>query len=69
MIHAIGINRLSDAGYLIDVIRLITIAFTSNLIGIVFSRSLHYQCYSWYTYQVPLLAWRTRYPTVLKCVY
>ncbi|KAH9981353.1 ALG3 protein-domain-containing protein [Lactifluus volemus] len=37
----------------------ITIALTSNLIGILFARSLHYQFYSWYAYQVPLLAWRT----------
>jgi len=46
----------------------ITIAMTSNLIGILFARSLHYQFYSWYAYQVPLLAWRTRYPTVLKLI-
>ncbi|KAI9510227.1 mannosyltransferase [Russula earlei] len=45
---------------------IITIAMTSNLIGILFARSLHYQFYSWYAYQVPLLTWRTRYPVILN---
>jgi len=45
-----------------------TVLFTSNLIGIVFARSLHYQFYSWYAQQLPLLAWRTRYPVVIKLV-
>ncbi|KAJ6547446.1 glycosyltransferase family 58 protein [Mycena capillaripes] len=43
-----------------------TIFFTSNLIGIIFARSLHYQFYSWYAQQLPLLAWRTRYPVLVK---
>ncbi|KAI0957395.1 hypothetical protein AcW1_005800 [Taiwanofungus camphoratus] len=43
-----------------------TILFTSNLIGILFARSLHYQFYSWYAQQLPFLAWRTRYPIAFK---
>ncbi|EPQ58193.1 glycosyltransferase family 58 protein [Gloeophyllum trabeum ATCC 11539] len=43
-----------------------TILFTSNLIGILFARSLHYQFYAWYAQQLPFLAWRTRYPIALK---
>ncbi|KAF7363339.1 putative dolichyl-phosphate-mannose--glycolipid alpha-mannosyltransferase [Mycena sanguinolenta] len=43
-----------------------TILFTSNLIGIIFARSLHYQFYSWYAQQLPFLAWRTRYPIFVK---
>ena len=39
-----------------------TILFTSNLIGICFSRSLHYQFYSWYAQQVPFLLFHTPYP-------
>jgi len=48
---------------LLDVI---TLMMTSNLIGIVFARSLHYQFYSWYAQQLPLLAWRTRLPVPIR---
>ena len=40
--------------------------FTSNLIGITFSRSLHYQFFSWYAHQIPFLLWATRLPLVVK---
>ncbi|KAJ7632501.1 glycosyltransferase family 58 protein [Roridomyces roridus] len=43
-----------------------TLFFTSNLIGIIFARSLHYQFYSWYAQQLPFLAWRTRLPVYAK---
>lgn len=45
---------------------IVTILFTSNFIGIVFARSLHYQFYSWYAQSLPLLLWRTRYPIPIK---
>ncbi|KAG8882910.1 dolichyl-P-Man:Man(5)GlcNAc(2)-PP-dolichol alpha-1,3-mannosyltransferase [Tulasnella sp. 331] len=48
--------------------RIATILFTSNLIGILFARSLHYQFYSWYAHQLPFLMWRTRFPLLLKIV-
>jgi len=40
--------------------------FTANLIGITFARSLHYQFYSWYAYQLPYFAFKAQGPVVLK---
>ncbi|PCH38119.1 glycosyltransferase family 58 protein [Wolfiporia cocos MD-104 SS10] len=45
-----------------------TVLFTSNLVGMLFARSLHYQFYSWYALQLPFLAWRTKYPLLVKLI-
>ncbi|KAL2914926.1 dolichyl-P-Man:Man(5)GlcNAc(2)-PP-dolichol alpha-1,3-mannosyltransferase [Polyrhizophydium stewartii] len=42
------------------------ILFSSNLIGITFARSLHYQFYSWYFFTLPYLLWRTDLPLRAK---
>ncbi|OJA10942.1 hypothetical protein AZE42_04657 [Rhizopogon vesiculosus] len=43
-----------------------TVLMTSNLIGIMFARSLHYQFYSWYSQQLPFLTQRTKFPFILQ---
>lgn len=43
-----------------------TALYTCNLIGITFSRSLHYQFYSWYAQQIPLLVYLSTLPNLLK---
>lgn len=40
--------------------------FTSNFIGIVFSRTLHFQFYVWYFHTLPYLLWSIRMPTIFR---
>ncbi|CAG8501751.1 10371_t:CDS:2 [Ambispora gerdemannii] len=44
-----------------------TLMFTSNFIGIIFSRTLHYQFYSWYFHSLPFLLWHSvKIPIVFR---
>lgn len=46
---------------------LLTMA-TSNVIGVLFARSLHYQFLSWYCWQLPFLLWLTGWPAAVSVV-
>jgi alpha-1,3-mannosyltransferase len=39
---------------------------SSNLIGIICARSLHYQFYVWYFHTLPFLLWKTHLPIMMR---
>jgi alpha-1,3-mannosyltransferase len=45
---------------------IVFVLFSSNFIGIVFARTLHYQFYTWYFHSLPFLLWETSLPTPVR---
>lgn len=56
------VRKLGEA----DKRAILSCAFSANVIGILCSRSLHYQFYSWYFHQAPLLLWFSELPVIFK---
>jgi alpha-1,3-mannosyltransferase len=54
------IKRRTSA-YNDSTIFIVQLVWTSVFIGIVFSRTLHFQFYSWYFHSIPFLLWRSRF--------
>lgn len=45
---------------------IVTSMFATNFIGICFSRTMHYQFYSWFYPTLPYLLWKTNMPLLFK---
>lgn len=61
-------NNQNLSSQLLNPEHIATTLFIGNFIGVVCARSLHYQFYSWYFYSLPLLLWKTPFPTILRVI-
>jgi len=61
-----GVFNSVKGGHTLSNEHIVTVLFTSNFIGIVFARSLHFQFYSWYFHTLPYLLWCTDLPVIFK---
>lgn len=43
-----------------------TVMATSNLIGVLFARSLHYQFYAWFAWAAPYMFYKTGLPPIMQ---
>ena len=64
--RGIGDSSEFGKGQLLSPAHVLLVLFSSNFVGIVFARTLHYQFYSWYFHTLPLMLWAVRIPTVLR---
>lgn len=55
-----------NVAYALNANDVVFILFTSNFIGMCFSRSLHYQFYVWYFHALPYLLWTTSLPVIAR---
>ena len=45
---------------------ILLVLFSGNFIGIVFSRTLHYQFYAWYFHTIPFLLWQVQMHWIVR---
>ncbi|XP_033115206.1 dol-P-Man:Man(5)GlcNAc(2)-PP-Dol alpha-1,3-mannosyltransferase-like [Anneissia japonica] len=56
----------AESKSIVDDNYIVTTMFTSNFLGMIFSRSLHYQFYVWYFHTLHYLLWITNLPVIFK---
>ncbi|CAM9171944.1 unnamed protein product, partial [Hapterophycus canaliculatus] len=61
-----GSRASNDANFHLHPEYVVKTLFVSNIIGIVFCRSLHYQFYSWYYHTLPFLLWQTNFSVAVR---
>jgi len=62
----LNVKRLTKNNNPASTNEILYVMFTSNFIGMICSRSLHYQFYVWYFHTLPFLLWSIRMPSTLR---
>eukprot|EP01132_Coremiostelium_polycephalum_P010319 gene10319-12663_t len=69
IINAVKLGNKNKNSSLLSPDYIMMVMFTGNLIGITFSRSLHYQFYLWYFHTLPFLLWNSILPLPLRIIF